>query len=120
MGGRPRCSADRYAPGPARERVAFGTSLPELVTSVQAQRRGESDLVVGNLLGSTMVNSLGGGSVIAFAHRGRPVTGVPAVNLLMVAITCLVWGLLARGHRITRREAVCLILLYGATLPLLT
>src|SRR5690349_10643960 len=29
--------------------VAFGTSLPELVTTIQAQRRGESDLVIGNL-----------------------------------------------------------------------
>ncbi|WP_329246249.1 sodium:calcium antiporter [Actinoallomurus sp. NBC_01490] len=99
--------------------VALGTSLPELVTSIQAQRRDESDLVAGNLLGSTVVNSLGGGAVIALAHRGHPATGNLTVNLLMVAIACLVWALLARGHRLTRPEAIFLILLYGATLPLL-
>lgn len=100
--------------------VAFGTSLPELVTSIQAQRRGESDLVAGNLLGSTVVNSLGGGAVIALTAHGAPAGGPVAVNVLMVAAGCLVWSLLARGHRLTRPEAVCLILLYGAALPLLT
>ncbi|HZX04470.1 sodium:calcium antiporter, partial [Kribbella sp.] len=44
--------------------VALGTSLPELVTTVQAQRRGESDLVVGNLFGSNLFNSLVGGAVV--------------------------------------------------------
>src|SRR5256885_566322 len=41
--------------------VALGTSLPELVTAIQAQRRGESDLLIGNLLGSNLFNSLIGG-----------------------------------------------------------
>ncbi|WP_433432165.1 hypothetical protein [Nonomuraea sp. CA-141351] len=43
-----------------------GTSLPKLVTSIQAQRRGNSDLLVDNLLGSNLVNSLAGDAVIAF------------------------------------------------------
>lgn len=38
--------------------VAVGTSLPELVTSIQAGRRGETELVIGNLLGSNLFNSL--------------------------------------------------------------
>jgi cation:H+ antiporter len=100
--------------------VALGTSLPELVTSIQAQRRGESDLVAGNLLGSNLFNSLAGGAVIAFAHRGGPATGPVAVDVLMVGVGCLAWALLARGHRLTRPESVILILLYGLTLPLLT
>lgn len=37
--------------------VAIGTSLPELVTAVAAARRGEGDLVVGNILGSNLFNS---------------------------------------------------------------
>ena len=36
--------------------VAFGTSLPELITGVQAARRGEADLLVGNILGSNTFN----------------------------------------------------------------
>ena len=36
--------------------IAFGTSLPELVTSVVAARRGETDLAVGNVIGSNIFN----------------------------------------------------------------
>ena len=99
--------------------VALGTSLPELVTSIQAQRRGESDLVVGNLLGSNLFNSLAGGAVIALANRGGPATGPLAVNVLMVGVACLARALLRRGHRLTRPESAVLILLYGLALPLL-
>lgn len=52
--------------------VAIGTSLPELVTTVQAQRRGEADLLVGNLLGSNLLNSLAGGAVVALAAPQVP------------------------------------------------
>ncbi len=38
--------------------VAVGTSLPELVTSITAALRGESDLAVGNVIGSNLVNTL--------------------------------------------------------------
>ena len=99
--------------------VALGTSLPELVTSVQAQRRGESDLVAGNLLGSNLFNSLAGGAVIAFTGHGEPPAGPLAVSVLMVGVSCLAWALLGRGHRLTRPESFVLILLYGLALPLL-
>lgn len=38
--------------------VAFGTSLPELVTSIVAARKGESDIAVGNVIGSNLFNIL--------------------------------------------------------------
>ena len=44
--------------------VALGTSAPELVTSVQAARQGETELLVGNLLGSNVFNSLAVGGII--------------------------------------------------------
>ena len=61
--------------------VALGTSLPELVTTIAAQRRGESDLVVGNLFGSNLFNSLAGGAVIGFA-TGTWVPTRPGPELL--------------------------------------
>ena len=36
--------------------VAFGTSLPELVTSIQASRKGENDIAIGNIIGSNIFN----------------------------------------------------------------
>ena len=38
--------------------VAFGTSLPELVTSVLAARKGKADIAVGNIIGSNLFNIL--------------------------------------------------------------
>lgn len=38
--------------------VGFGTSMPELVTSIIAAMRGESDLALGNIIGSNIFNSL--------------------------------------------------------------
>ena len=38
--------------------VAFGTSLPELITAIQAARRGHGDLAVGNIIGADVLNAL--------------------------------------------------------------
>jgi cation:H+ antiporter len=98
--------------------VAIGTSLPELVTSVQAQRRGESDLVVGNLFGSNLCNSLIGGAVIGFADDTTAYAGV-LVSVTMVLSAGLAWALLFRGRRLTRLDGVLLTVAYAMVAPLL-
>ena len=98
--------------------VALGTSLPELVTSVQAQRRGESDLVVGNLFGSNLFNSLVGGAVIGFADGATVHAGVAVVSV-MVVTAGLAWLLLHRGRRLTRLDGVLLTVAYVVVAPLL-
>ncbi|GAB3874733.1 sodium:calcium antiporter [Dactylosporangium cerinum] len=100
--------------------VAFGTSLPELMTSVQAQRRGEGDLLVGNLLGSNIFNSLIGGAVVGLAAGSSTIApfGFAAVTAMVFAAV-LAWLLLWRGSRITRPEACVLLAAYVCVLPLL-
>jgi cation:H+ antiporter len=99
--------------------VAVGTSLPELVTGVQAQRRGETDLLVGNLLGSNLFNSLAGGAVIGLASGATGVTTTWPLPAVMVLVAMLAWALLFRGARISRAEGLLLVAAYAATLPLL-
>jgi cation:H+ antiporter len=100
--------------------VAIGTSLPELVTCVQAQRRGEADLLVGNLLGSNLFNSLGGGAVVGFAAGSTRAVSVDlGILAAMVFIALLAWALLFRGYRVSRGEAAVLLGAYLLTLPLL-
>jgi cation:H+ antiporter len=99
--------------------VALGTSLPELVTSIQAQRRGEPDLVIGNLLGSNLFNSLIGGAVIGFAGQGGPFRAAVPVTVAMVLSAVLAWALLRRGYLLTRAEGVLLLLAYVLMAPLL-
>ena len=98
--------------------VALGTSVPELVTTVAAQRRGESELVVGNLFGSNLFNSLAGGAVIGLSSPGGG--GRPALALLgaMVLTSILAWALLRRGLRLTRPEGTILVACYLLCLPI--
>jgi cation:H+ antiporter len=61
--------------------IAVGTSLPELVVSVQAARRGKYELAVGNALGSNVFNVL-------------VVVGIPAlISNLVIEEKTLIWGL---------------------------
>ena len=99
--------------------VAIGTSLPELVTTIQAQRRGETDLVVGNLFGSNLFNSLAGGAVIGVASGSSVAEPEHALLAAMLLVALLAWALLRRGLRLTRVEGLILILAYAASLPLL-
>ena len=50
--------------------VALGTSLPELVTAIAAARKGEDELIVGNLLGSNLFNSLAVGATAGLLGPG--------------------------------------------------
>ncbi|MFF5289418.1 calcium/sodium antiporter [Paractinoplanes globisporus] len=100
--------------------VALGTSLPELVTAIQAQRRGEGDLLIGNLLGSNLFNSLAGGAVVGLAGRGSPASLGYAAPAVMVVVNVVVWLLLRRQHRIGRVGAGLLLTAYVVTFPLVT
>jgi cation:H+ antiporter len=100
--------------------VALGTSLPELVTTIAAMRRKENDLVVGNLFGSNLFNSLAGGTVVAFAN-GQRAAAAPSVAMLvtMIFTAWLAWALLRRGLSLSRAEAGFLLAIYALTPPLL-
>jgi cation:H+ antiporter len=101
--------------------VAVGTSLPELATAIQAARKAETDLIVGNLLGSNVFNSLAVGATAAIAGPGAvrdaDLTGLAV--LLMVGISLVATLFLVTGRRIVRREGVLLIAVYLAVMPLL-
>ncbi|MGH9246107.1 MAG: calcium/sodium antiporter [Acidimicrobiales bacterium] len=101
--------------------VAVGTSLPELATAVFAARRGEDDLIVGNLLGSNIFNSLAVGATAAFA--GPAALADPAVvrtgSIVMVVVMLAGWGFMMTRHRIERWEALTLLTGYVVFVPLL-
>jgi cation:H+ antiporter len=100
--------------------VAIGTSLPELATSVVAAFRRQSDLSVGNILGSNVFNL---GLILGVSFLLRP-SEVPAVIVhrdipLLLAATAVVALPALRWGRVGRAHGVVLLLLYAAYMVLL-
>lgn len=101
--------------------VAIGTSLPELVTATQAARRGESDLIIGNLLGSNLFNVLAVGGVVAVISGGVVVDpGLRRTGLVVLILVSALAMLMMRGDfRVRRWEGAALLVVYAITVPLL-
>lgn len=91
--------------------VAIGTSAPELFTAVAAARRGEIELLIGNLLGSNMFNSLGVGGVIALVGPGRDLDSALAVggSVMMVAAVALSALIMVFQKQVSRAEGILLL-----------
>lgn len=100
--------------------VAVGTSLPEIVVGVQAARRRATDLVVGNVLGSNLANSLGIAGTAALLTPTAPLdsSGLGAAIALMAVFALAAGALLATGRRLVRWEGAVLVVVYCVTLPL--
>lgn len=92
--------------------VAIGTSLPELATAVAAARQRHNALVVGNLLGSNLFNSLVVGAGVGLIRPGVADDPVRGSILVMVGVAALAGILLKTGNRLVRSEGVALLAVY--------
>jgi len=97
--------------------VAFGTSLPELATSVVAAIRKEMDISLGNLVGSNVFNIL---SVIGAAAMVRPISipggffesGLYIDYIMMMAVSMLLWLMARKTLKVTRGNGLTLLFCY--------
>jgi cation:H+ antiporter len=95
--------------------VAVGTSLPELATAVVAAARSETDIAVGNVIGSNIFNVT---AILGTTALLEPIR-VPASILsrelpVVIAISLLLFPLLRSGWRIRRWEGAILLAAYAA------
>ncbi len=100
--------------------VALGTSLPELATAIAAAMRRENDLLIGNLLGSNLFNSLAVLGAAALAGNGALVADFRVVSLGMVLVCTLAGLFIWTGDRLVRAEGAILIVAYAAFIYLST
>ncbi len=94
--------------------VAMGTSLPELVTSVIACRKGSSDMALGNVIGSNIFNIL---LILGTSAAISPLeVDILAVYDTFFVIICTVLVLIAAKTRnqIDRAEGIVMVLLFAA------
>lgn len=97
--------------------VAFGTSLPELASSVVAALRRQPDIAIGNVIGSNIYNILailGGAGAVAGPLDGQGVSPFDAYFMAGISVALLV---IARtGFRLHRWEGLLLLGAYGGYL----
>ena len=91
--------------------VAIGTSLPELVTSIVAAKKGESEIALGNVVGSNIFNIL---FILGLSGTVHPL-GCDAAALIDTIILigiCAIMGIIClTGKKVSRAEgAVCIVL----------
>lgn len=94
--------------------VAIGTSLPELATSVIAARKGQSELALGNVIGSNLFNILFVlGSSVALSPISVPSESVADILILLV-ITVLIFISIRSNRKVTKAHGIISILAYVA------
>ncbi len=94
--------------------VAFGTSLPELVTSITAARKNDVDMALGNAIGSNIFNIL---MVLGIAATISPMAFLME-NLIdiiiLIAFSLIVWFMAWKKGKLERKEGIIMVALYAA------
>ncbi|MBQ7927923.1 MAG: calcium/sodium antiporter [Methanobrevibacter sp.] len=94
--------------------VAVGTSLPELVTSLTALKKGENQMVIGNVIGSNIFNILfvlGASSAISAIPLDSSML-IDVLFMIFVTILCFIFG--KTQEKYDKKEGAILVLLFVA------
>lgn len=94
--------------------IAIGTSLPELVTSVTAAIKGDSDIAIGNIVGSSIFNLL---LIIGISALIKPIEynldyNLDLVFLVIATIVLAVFPLIPPKNQMTRRNGAIYFIMY--------
>lgn len=93
--------------------TGVGTSLPELSAAVAASRRGQSGLVLGNVLGSNLFNSLGVAGLAIVIQPG-PVSSLDTLLIVIMVGAAIFAGVFAAtSQKVTRIEGLILVALFA-------
>ena len=92
--------------------VAIGTSLPELVTSITASKKGDSGIALGNAVGSCLFNIL---FILGMASSITPVNAVPELIIdtaILIVVTILILIVAKTGKKTNRVEGIICVTAY--------
>ncbi len=92
--------------------VAIGTSLPELVTSIVAAHKGQSEIAMGNVVGSNLFNVA---FVLGMSSALTPIGVVPETlvdGIIMLVVSLIAWLFCVKDKRLGRKEGIFLVFLY--------
>lgn len=92
--------------------VAIGTSLPELVTSITASKKGDSGIALGNAVGSCLFNIL---FILGIASTLTPINAVPELIIdtaILIFVTIMILIVAKTGKKTNRAEGIVCVALY--------
>ena len=93
--------------------VAFGTSLPELVTSVVSIRKNEQEILVGNIVGSNIFNI---GMVLGLPvaiFGGIPAVGFNMIDLVVLLVSAMLLFLCSfKNYKITKWNGIIMLVIF--------
>lgn len=92
--------------------VAVGTSLPELVTSITASKKGDSGIALGNAVGSCLFNIL---FILGMASTLTPINAVPELIIdtaILIAVTILILFVAKTNKKTNRVEGIICVAAY--------
>lgn len=93
--------------------IALGTSLPELVTTITAARRGEHDLLVGNIVGSNIFNiCVVLGLPVAIFGTITPQNFEVIDIIMLIGSAVILWIVTTTSKRITRLEGALMLVIF--------
>lgn len=101
--------------------LAIGTSLPELVTSITAARKGNSDIAIGNIIGSNIFNML---LIIGVSSIIKPIVynttyNIEMLLLILGTIILALFPVIPPKNEMSRLNGVTYLFLYGVYLAVL-
>ena len=92
--------------------VAMGTSLPEFVTSVIAVKKGETEIAIGNVIGSNIFNILLVLGLAALIHP-MAVSMVAIIDIIfMTAVTILLYIFIKKNNSLTKIHGIIFVIIY--------
>lgn len=92
--------------------VAFGTSLPELVTSIVASKKGENGLALGNVIGSNIFN------ILMVLGLSSSISSIPVTLLsvydsaFLIIASVITWFACKSKKQVSRKEGILMITMY--------
>ena len=93
--------------------VAIGTSLPEIVSSIMAARRGHGEMAIGNIFGSNIFNILMVLGITSIIHPLHITEPIHPDLMIATGLTCLLFILMLRGkHSLGKISGAILLITY--------
>ena len=92
--------------------IALGTSLPELVVSLAAVRKGKHAMAVGNVLGSNIFNTYAVMGIASFFGELTIPAAIMEFEMGIMIIATILFGVMCLGGRVSRWEGAMLVVFY--------